>query len=178
MKGKKEFKSWFDLSVKERVEFAKMVRHRDVQGWEQLENAAEDFGFEATEDMPTVYELKELATGRKFGGRVFSNVASKPTKKEAGARARAWRAKGFLARVVKVKGGYDIYVREATRGGKAKAEGKVVYRKGNMKITEGADKGRSRRSGKGKSGRQARASGIDLGAGVERGRGGRRHIGL
>jgi len=47
---------------------------------------------------------------RKFGGKVFTNVASKPTKREAEARASAWRGKGYLARIVKVKGGYDIYV--------------------------------------------------------------------
>ena len=47
---------------------------------------------------------------RKFGRKVFTNVASKPTKREAEARARAWRAGGYLARIVKVKSGYDIYI--------------------------------------------------------------------
>ena len=49
---------------------------------------------------------------RKFGGKVFINVASKPTKREAKARAEAWRAKGSLARIVRTKNGYDIYVDE------------------------------------------------------------------
>jgi len=47
---------------------------------------------------------------RKFGKKLFTNVASKPTKREAEARARGWRAEGYLVRIVKVKGGYDIYV--------------------------------------------------------------------
>ena len=47
---------------------------------------------------------------RKFGKKTFTNVASKPTKREAEARARAWRDSGHSARIIKVKGGYDIYV--------------------------------------------------------------------
>ncbi len=52
---------------------------------------------------------------RKFGGKTFTNVASKPTKREAEARAMGWRKNGYLARIVKVKGGYDIYVRSLGR---------------------------------------------------------------
>lgn len=58
------------------------------------------------------------------------------------------------------------------------SEDKVVYQKGSMKITETADKGRSQRSGKVKESRESKPYGIDLGAGVEQGRGGRRHIKL
>jgi len=54
---------------------------------------------------------KLKSSKRKFGGKVFTNVASKPTKREAEVRARGWRAMGYLARIVKVKGGYDIYIR-------------------------------------------------------------------
>ena len=49
---------------------------------------------------------------RKFGGKVYTNVASKPTKREAQARAKGWRDNGYSARIVKIKGGYDIYVRK------------------------------------------------------------------
>ena len=33
----------------------------DIHGWDELKEAAEEFGFEPTEDMPTVYELQERA---------------------------------------------------------------------------------------------------------------------
>jgi hypothetical protein len=49
---------------------------------------------------------------RKFNGKVYTNVASKPTKREATARAEAWREEGFSARIVKLKNGYDIYIRK------------------------------------------------------------------
>jgi len=52
---------------------------------------------------------------------------------------------------------------------------KVVYRKGNIKVTEVDDKGKAR---KGRSRQGSKRSASDLGAGIERGKGGRRHIRL
>ena len=51
-----------------------------------------------------------MSIKRKFGKRWYTNVASKPTKREAQGRADGWRKIGHLARIVKVKGGYDVYI--------------------------------------------------------------------
>lgn len=52
-----EFKSWWDLSIEEQEDFAQKVKDEKTLGWEALQAAAEKFGFDATEDMPTIYEL-------------------------------------------------------------------------------------------------------------------------
>jgi len=57
-------------------------------------------------------KLKTKSIKRKFGGRVYTNVASKSTKKEAVIRANAWRKLGYSVRIVKLKRGYDIYIRD------------------------------------------------------------------
>jgi len=49
---------------------------------------------------------------RKFGGKRYNNVASKPTKQEARERADAWRSRGYSVRIAKVSGGYDIFIRK------------------------------------------------------------------
>lgn len=49
----------------------------------------------------------------KFGGKVYTSIASKPTKREAQQRANGWREEGFLARIVKTATGYDVYIRKA-----------------------------------------------------------------
>ena len=54
-------------------------------------------------------KMKKLKK-RKFGGKLFSNVASKPTKTAANSRAAAWRKQGSLARVIKRIRGFDIFV--------------------------------------------------------------------
>jgi len=59
--GNKEFKSWWDLSAEEKLRFAKQVADSNLAGWDNLKQAAYDFGFEPTEDMPTVLELKTMA---------------------------------------------------------------------------------------------------------------------
>jgi len=56
--AEREFKSWGDLSIKQRREFAATVRRKNIHGWDELKQAAWDFGFEPTEDMPSVYELE------------------------------------------------------------------------------------------------------------------------
>ena len=57
----REFRSWWDLTSEERLRFSHKVVDAQVQGWEELKQAASDFGFEPDEDMPTVYELTEMA---------------------------------------------------------------------------------------------------------------------
>jgi len=54
------FKSWWDLSPAEREAFARKVEADNVSGWEGLQEAARQFGFEPTEDMPTVFELRNI----------------------------------------------------------------------------------------------------------------------
>ena len=56
-----EFRSWWDLSPEERLQFAKKVVSLDILGWDELKQAAYDFGFEPDEDMPTVFELNQMA---------------------------------------------------------------------------------------------------------------------
>lgn len=55
----REFKSWWDLTEKERDDFRQYVIKHNVQGWGELKETCEACGFDATEDMSTVYELKE-----------------------------------------------------------------------------------------------------------------------
>ena len=56
-----EFKSWWDLTKEEALAFARKIVAEKVEGWEALKEAADNFGFDATEDMPTIYELKRMA---------------------------------------------------------------------------------------------------------------------
>jgi len=61
MMAEEEFKSWWDLTEAEQRRFARKVLEEDIHGWDELKEAAEEFGFEPTEDMPTVYELQDRA---------------------------------------------------------------------------------------------------------------------
>lgn len=62
----REFKSWWDLTPEEELRFARKVTDSQIQGWEELKRAAYDFGFEPDEDMPTVYELQNMANTGKI----------------------------------------------------------------------------------------------------------------
>lgn len=66
-KGKREFKTWWDLTLEDREKFGRKVANANVQGWEELKQAANDFGFEPTDDMPTIQELKDDYMGISKG---------------------------------------------------------------------------------------------------------------
>jgi len=53
--------TWFDLTLDEQIAFAQAVKRDDVQGWDGLQDKAIEYGFTATEDMPSGYELRLLA---------------------------------------------------------------------------------------------------------------------
>ena len=53
--------TWWDLTTYRQKEFACVIKDMNFRGWEELKQAAWDFGFEPDEDMPTVYELRRLA---------------------------------------------------------------------------------------------------------------------
>ena len=57
----KKLQSWWDLTPMRQMEFAKRVRASQLVGWDNLKQAAWDFGFEPSEDMPTVFELQKVA---------------------------------------------------------------------------------------------------------------------
>ena len=63
-----EFKSWWDLTEEEQDGFRKYVVEHNVRGWDELKEACTACGFEADENMPTLYELREDAPGAWRGG--------------------------------------------------------------------------------------------------------------
>lgn len=52
-------KSWWDLTPEEKLAFAKTIGDK-MLGWEGLQRKALASGFEATEDMPTIWELRKM----------------------------------------------------------------------------------------------------------------------
>lgn len=52
------FKSWWDLSEEEQASFKAYILEHDIQGWEELKEACAANGFEADENMPSLYEMK------------------------------------------------------------------------------------------------------------------------
>ena len=56
-----DFKTWHDLTEKKKLAFAIKVKTEMVRGWENIKKAARETGFEPTEDMPTLYELLNMA---------------------------------------------------------------------------------------------------------------------
>ena len=54
-------RSWWDLTSEEKLQFAKKVRDSNVHGWEALKQASWSFGFEPSKDMPTIFELCNMA---------------------------------------------------------------------------------------------------------------------
>lgn len=67
---KRELKTWWDLTEDEQEDFRQYIVKHNVLGWEELKEACEVNGFEADEDMPTIYDLKEDAnvSGRQVTG--------------------------------------------------------------------------------------------------------------
>jgi len=61
MSREKEFRSWWDLSTGEKQRFAKQVADSNLSGWDNLKQAAYQFGFEPDDNMPTVFELQNMA---------------------------------------------------------------------------------------------------------------------
>ena len=57
----RELKTWWDLTEDEQENFRQYVVNHNVQGWDGLVEACIACGFDADEEMPTIYELKEEA---------------------------------------------------------------------------------------------------------------------
>ena len=64
-KGAQGYRNWWDLAPNERQCFAYKVAREKVAGWEELKEAARQFGFEPDEAMPTVTDSKSLAENLK-----------------------------------------------------------------------------------------------------------------
>lgn len=114
--------------------------------------------------------FREGAEGKVIGGEKYQWKASADRKSQLTNRAREMREDGWVTKIIKQDGQYQLYYR-----------GKVTYAKGKVRITEKPSK--SSPIGKRKESRlvnrrvetRRRSGGIDLGAGIVK-EGRRRHI--